>query len=97
MTEHIPEYDRICAFDQDILDSRGTPRLSGEDSESPNAIAGDLVAEADAFLKRHEIESREKLNELLEELDTATAINNDPRARELRHAIEVRYNEEAMF
>ena len=97
ITEHIPEYDRIGAFDQDMLDSRGTPRLNGEDSEIPNAVASDLVAEADRFLERHDIESREKLNELLEELDTATAINNDPRARELRHMIESRYNQEVML
>jgi hypothetical protein len=97
MNGNIPAYDRIAAFDQDILDSRSTPSLSGEAREIPEALASDLVAEADAFLNRHEIESRGKLNELLEELDTALAINNNPRARELRRVIEERYNEEAML
>ena len=43
MTEHIPEYDRIAAFDQDILDSRNTPRLNGEESEVPNAVASEYT------------------------------------------------------
>jgi hypothetical protein len=94
--EHIPEYDRIKAFDEDIRDSQENPVLTGEGSEIPEALSDDLVAEADAFLATHEIESAEQLNTLLEELYTATAINNNPRAKELRRAIEMRYRREAM-
>lgn len=93
MKEAIPEYDRIRSFDQDIHDSRNKPQWNGKESTLPNAIVEDLVAEADDFLKRHEIESWEKLEEMLEELDTAIAINNDPHARELRKMIAQRYNE----
>lgn len=91
--EHIPEYDRIIAHDQDIADTRVTPRLI--DGEIPRSISRDLVEEADYFLKRNDVESGERLNSLLEELDTAVAINNDPRARELVRALRERYHAEA--
>jgi hypothetical protein len=85
----IPEYERIIAHDQDIADSRLTPRLFGK--ELPSTISKELVEEAEYFLERHEVESGERLATLLEELDTAIAIDNDPRARELRTALETRY------
>jgi hypothetical protein len=84
--EHIPEYDRIIVHDQDIADSRRTPRLLQE--ESVASLAEDIVAEAEYFLQTRDVDSRERYNTLLEELDTAIAINNDPKARELRSALE---------
>lgn len=93
--ENIPEYDRIIAFDQDINDSRANPVFIGKESEIPEAISKDLIAEAESFLGTHEIEDEEKLNDILHELATAIAINNDPRARALHQAIEKRYRKDA--
>jgi hypothetical protein len=87
--ELIPEYERMIAYDQDIVDSRETPQL--KESEVASTISKELVDEAEYFLERHEVESGERLATLLQELDTAIAINNDPRARELRAALETRY------
>ena len=94
MNEYIPEYDRIIAHDKDIADTRLTPRL--EQNEVASSISNELIQEAEGFLERHEVESGERLDALLEELDTAIAISNDPRARELRRALEMRYRKEAM-
>lgn len=91
--EQIPEYDRIIAHDKDIADSRLTPRLVG--AEVPVSISQEMVAEAEHFLEHHEVESGERLAVLLEELDTAVAISNDPRARELVQALKKRYRLEA--
>jgi hypothetical protein len=84
--EHIPEYDRIVAHDQDIADSRVTPRLLHE--EIASSISEDIVSEADYFLQTRDVDSTQRYNTLLEELDIAIAINNDPKARELRRALE---------
>jgi hypothetical protein len=92
--ESLPEYERIIAHDQDIADSRVTSRFEG--SEVASSLSDDLVKEAEYFLERHEVESGERLSTLLEELDTAIAINNSPRARELRNALETRYWKEGV-
>ncbi|OGZ05617.1 MAG: hypothetical protein A2845_04625 [Candidatus Lloydbacteria bacterium RIFCSPHIGHO2_01_FULL_49_22] len=95
MNNHeIPEeYGRIIAHDKDIADSRLTPRLVG--AEIPVSISQELVEEADHFLALHDVESGDRLTALLEELDTAVAIDNDPRARELIRALKERYRLEA--
>lgn len=90
--EAIPEYDRIIAHDNDIADSRRTPQFAG--SEIASSISDDLVKESEYFLEQHEVEPGERLDTLLQELDTAIAINNDPRARELRRALSARYRKE---
>jgi hypothetical protein len=94
--EHIPEYDRIIAHDQDIADTKKYGRFHGA-NEVPSSISDDLLREAQAYLERYEVETTTKLDELLQELDTAIAINNDPRARELRRALGHRYQREALF
>jgi hypothetical protein len=92
--ESIPEYDRIIAHDQDIADSRITPRFEG--NEIASTISEEIVAEAKYFLERYEVESGERLDALLQSLDSAIAINNDPLARELRNALETRYWKEGV-
>lgn len=90
--ETVPEYDRIIAHDKDIADSRRISQWSG--SEVASSISDDLVKESEHFLEQHEVEPGERLDVLLQELDTAIAINNDPHARELRRALSTRFRKE---
>ena len=84
--KNIPEYDRIIAHDTDIAESRITPQL--ENNEIASALSEDLVAEAEQYLEREDVRSKAQYEMLLEQLDTAIAINNDPKARDLRARLE---------
>jgi hypothetical protein len=55
--------------------------------EEPAMIAASYVDEARRFLSGRELESTERITEVLEGLDTAVAINNDPEARSLRREL----------
>jgi hypothetical protein len=76
------EAERMFLHEVDIDATRAVPVQDGE--EVPAMIAATYVDEARRFLAGRELESTERITELLEGLDTAVAINNDPEARALR-------------
>lgn len=76
-------------WDGDIAESRMEPSLA-EDMR-PAVLSEDLIRSVDEFLAAGEIQSAEELDEVIRKLDTASAINNDPKAKELRAEIFERY------
>ncbi|HEY9584987.1 MAG TPA: hypothetical protein VJJ02_00125 [Candidatus Paceibacterota bacterium] len=72
----------------DIALSKITPRLvSQEPGEVPEKVAEQLIHEVDEFLADEELYSKGELPFLLAKLDAAIAINNDPKAKEMREEL----------
>lgn len=69
-------------WDGDIAESRMEPSLA-EDMQ-PAMLSEDLIRSIDEFLAAGEIQSAEELDKVIRTLDTASAINNDPKAKKLR-------------
>lgn len=93
--EPTPEGKNLDAFNEDIAASRRTPRFFSVDA-APRAGAEDIVQSVKGFVDRHDIQSVEQLDSLLEQLDTAIAITNDPSARALRKRLDETYRREMM-
>lgn len=90
-----PNEKNADAFNEDIAASRRTPRFFSVNA-APRAAAEDIVQAVKDFVDRHDIQSAEQLDSLLEQLDTAIAITNDPAARALRKRLEETYRREMM-
>ena len=87
------EIDAAVYHDGDIATTRFERSLEGfegDDDESRGTqnyapqISAELIHEVDDLLAKDEVYARSELDELLRKLDVAIAINNDPKARELR-------------
>lgn len=91
----IPEDKAPDAFNEDIVASRRTPRFFSVNA-APRAAAEDIVQSVKDFVDHHDIVSVEQLDGLLEQLDTAIAITNDPAARALRKRLDETYRREMM-
>lgn len=50
----------------------------------PGRISEDLIRQIDELLTDREPQSPEELDEIIQKLDVASAINNDAKAKELR-------------
>lgn len=76
---------RTVAHELDIMNTRLQPELK-EHNEDAIAGADMLIREVDEFLaaSKGELTSREELEQLLQKLNTAIAISNNPAARNLR-------------
>jgi hypothetical protein len=61
----------------------------------PDKVAEQLLHEVDEFLAEHEVRSKEELRFLLAKIDTALAINNDPKARAMREDLIRRFGDDA--
>lgn len=83
MNENRPKEDaQNRAWNKDIMETRRNPHLAG--AELPMRMSEDLIRKIDELLTEREPQSKEELDEIIQELDVASAINNDPKARELR-------------
>lgn len=60
-----------------------------------NKVAEQLLYEVDEFLAENEVHSKAELRFLLAKIDTALAINNDPKAREMREELIRKFGEDA--
>ena len=54
-----------------------------------------LLREVDEFLAEHEVNSSQELRFLLTKIDTALAINNDPKARQMREDLIRKFGDDA--
>ena len=61
----------------------------------PDKVAEQLLHEVDEFLAENEVRSKSELQFLLNKIDTALAINNDPKARELRADLIRKFGDDA--
>jgi len=61
----------------------------------PNKVAEQLLHEVDEFLAENEVRSKSELQFLLNKIDTALAINNDPKAREMRAELILKFGNDA--
>ena len=83
MSEKYNEEDkRRQAWNEDITMTRSELSLEGE--KLPTQLSEDLIHEVDEFLAQGELQSSEELDLIVQKLDIASAINNDPKAKELR-------------
>lgn len=69
-------------WDGDIAETRLDPSLI--DKMEPAMMSEELIHAVDDFLAKEEIQSAEELDEIIRKLDTASAINNDLKAKVLR-------------
>ncbi len=92
--EKIPGYDQIIHFDTDIVDSRRQASLTNGPLDS--GTFDELVEEAERFLAGREIESTERIGELMKELEKVKFVNNDDRASALLREFEKKYRKEAV-
>ena len=63
--------------------------------EIPDKVEEQLLHEVDEFLAENIVRSKEELRFLLAKIDTAIAINNDPKARELRQELIRKFGNDA--
>lgn len=61
----------------------------------PDKVAEQLLHEVDEFLAENEVRSKSELQFLLNKIDTALAINNDPKAREMREELILKFGNDA--
>jgi len=87
--------DRTLAAD--ILLSRENPRLVSSDPEqTPSKEAEELIHKVEDFLSLSEVQSPEELRFLMEKLDTAIAIDNNPEAKQLREELIKKFGNDAL-
>lgn len=88
--EEVPKSVRDLRHQLDMAETRHDSQYDGPDS-LPFEISAGLLREVDEFLREQEVGSTEELNRLLEKLDAAIAITNDPDAKQLRKKLLARY------
>lgn len=94
-TDGVERANREAAFADGIALSRRHPRLLPPDGEEVAARdAEDLVHEVDNFLSLREVYDEEERKQLLEKLDSAIAINNHPKAKEIRKGLIEKFGKE---
>ncbi len=93
--EELPgdEHTRMLVRELDITNTQVRPQFA-EGNDHAEEDAAELILEVDNFLEKEngELTSRLELNSLLQKLNTAIAINNEPYARELRQRLLERYD-----
>lgn len=86
-------------FADDIALSRLKPRgLLDETAPSdgdPRRTAEQLLHEVDEFLAENEVRSKEELQFLLAKIDSAMAINNNPKTKEMREDLIRKFGDDA--
>ena len=88
--------ERKFWHDVDIEASRVAGNFDG--GETPEEISATYVDDARSYLSGKAMETDElRIKELIEGLDTAIAINNNPEARSLRKEFERRYRLEVIL
>lgn len=90
----IPGYDQIIHFDTDISVSR--KKRSYTEGDLPAEAFDELVEEAERFLSGRELESTDRVSELMNELEMALLVNNDKRVRALQKEFEQTYRKEVV-
>lgn len=91
MNENRPKEDaQNQAWNKDIRETRMNPSLMG--AALPRGISEELIRQIDEFLVNDEPRSHEELERMIRELDVASAINNDPKAKELRAELLRKYS-----
>jgi hypothetical protein len=80
------EGERNASREVDVLNTQISPQWRDSESALPDVFAEGLIGEVEGFLdsSQGELQSKEELKKLLQKLDAAIAINNEPYARELR-------------
>lgn len=90
------EEERTIARELDVINTQMYPQWKDDSSVPSEYLSEELIHFVERLLDvtQGELQSENELNILLEKLDTAIAINNEPYARQLRQRLIERFRKE---